>query len=69
MIRLRRKDGTTLELPDMAFVEICDLEGNVAQVSYQDNEGGMHVVNGNDPEAEQYKRMFPDVVFSKIVAV
>lgn len=67
MIRLRRKDGTVLELKDFAFVEVCDTEGAIAQLIYPDQNGAVHVVSPSDPEAENFRRLFPGVQFTKII--
>ena len=69
MIRLRRKDGNTLPLPDMAYLEITDLEGAIAVILYSDAEGNVHMVRKTDPEAETYQRMFPDVKFVDLVSI
>jgi hypothetical protein len=67
MIRLRRKDGSVLDMPDQVFIEMTDLDGGVAIVFYTDAEGKMHVVKKADPEAEHYRRLYPDVKFVDIV--
>lgn len=69
MIRIRRVDGKTLEIPDAGFVEICDLEGNVAKVTYADDQGQMHEITSSDPEATQYRQLFPDVKFVELVSL
>ncbi len=67
MIRLRKENGETLELPGFAFVEVCDTEGDVAQVSYMDDVGRTHVFKKGDPEQLEYSRLFPNVKFVPIV--
>lgn len=67
MIRIRKQDGTTLDIPDGVFVEVCDLEGKIAQVSYMDEDGGMHVIKQTDPEARDYSRLFQGIEFVPIV--
>lgn len=67
MIRLRRKDGTVLDMPDLVFLEITDLDGAVALVFYTDAEGRMHMVKKSDPEAEHYQRLYPEVKFVDLV--
>jgi len=69
MIRLRNKQGKVTEIPAAHFVEVCDEEGNVAQLTYQDVSGGVHVIREGDPETEQYCRMFPDVKFVPIIEI
>lgn len=67
MIRLRRHDGSTLELPDMAFLEVTDLDGAVALLFYTDADGKVHMVKKSDPEAENYQRLYPDVKFVDLI--
>lgn len=59
MIRLRHTDGSTLELPEECrFVEVTDVDGQVAMVYYQDDAGVVHAISKDDPEARNYSRMF-----------
>lgn len=69
MIRLRRKDGSVMDMPDMTFLEITDLEGAVALVFYTDAEGKVHMVKKSDPEAENYRGIYPEVRFVDVVHV
>lgn len=70
MLRLRRADGTTLEIEGQPspFVEICDQEGDVAQLIYTDSSGVIRVVTADDPEASNYARLY-DVKFVKILSI
>lgn len=67
MLRLRKKDGATLEIPEGAFVEICSMDGLVAKVVFVDAQGHIHLIDAGDPEAEQYSRLFDDVKFTKTI--
>jgi hypothetical protein len=58
VIRLRTTKGAVVVLPeDTRFVELCDMDGQVAQVFYRDAQGVFKVVGANSPEAERYARL------------
>ena len=65
MIRLRSKTGETEEAPQK-FVEVTDLDGNIAVLVYTDAQGGVHLVHADDPEAVEYKKLF-DVNFCPVI--
>lgn len=69
MIRLRDKHGNELA-PDtnLGFVEVCDLDGNVACAVYPDSHGFVHVITSQSKEADRYSQIFK-VKFSKIVNI
>jgi hypothetical protein len=67
MIRLRKSDGEIMEIPAGLFVEICSLDGLVAKLTFQDDNGHIQEVKAGDPEAEHYTRLFPSVKFAKII--
>ncbi|MFN5249876.1 MAG: hypothetical protein ACK5DE_02415 [Bacteroidota bacterium] len=69
MIRLRDKHGNEIT-PDtnLGFVEVCDLDGNVACAVYPDSHGFVHVITAQSKEAARYSQIFK-VKFSKIVNV
>jgi len=59
MIRLRRTDGSTVELTDaFRFVEICDPDGRIAHVTYADDGGVVHTVTPASRDAARYEAMF-----------
>lgn len=60
MIRIRKNDGSIIRLnDDFRFVEICDEDDNVAQVSYADARGKIVVFDSSDKVfTERYKGMF-----------
>jgi hypothetical protein len=59
MVRLRSKTGATQELPeDYRFVEICDADGCIARLLYQDDAGAIHTVDAQDPRAARYCATF-----------
>ena len=64
MIRVRNTKGDTVDTGgEDRFVEICDADGKIFIVMYQDDNGQIHqVVQGSDT-AERYKKMFPGVEF------
>lgn len=58
MIRLRTTRGEVFPVPESTrFIELCDMDGHVAQVFYRDNQGVYRVVSDGTPEAERYARM------------
>lgn len=67
MLRLRHPDGTTVEIPGdpTTFVEICDTNGDIAKLIYIDDNNTINVVTCDDPEADQYARLY-DVMFVPI---
>ncbi len=69
MIRLRDKEGriVTSHTP-INFIEICDLDGQVAYAIYYDKEKLIHVTTAKSKEAEQYANVF-DVKFSEVIDV
>ena len=58
MLRVRKSDGTVSVVEKGTFVELCDLEGNVAQISFVAPDGGIRVLNSRDPEAQRYQALF-----------
>lgn len=67
MIRLRDTSGKVIEAPEnLGFIEICDLDGNIACAVYPDSQKFTHVVVHNSKEAERYSSIFK-VKFSKIL--
>lgn len=69
MIRLRDKQGNEIT-PDtnLGFVEVCDLDGNVACAVYPDSHGFVHVITSQSKESARYAHIFK-VKFSKIVNI
>jgi uncharacterized Rossmann fold enzyme len=65
MIRLRSKEGV-VEAAPQKFVEVTDLDGNIAVLVYADNQGTVHLVHADDPEADKYQKLF-DVKFCPII--
>jgi hypothetical protein len=68
MIRLRDKLGNELPVDTMGFVEVCDIDGNVACAVYPDSHGFVHVITSQSKEAARYAQIFK-VKFSKIVNI
>lgn len=59
MIRLRRANGTVIELPpDVRFVEILDAQQRVGQVTALLDDGEMRVFTAKDSQAARYARAF-----------
>ncbi len=69
MIRLRDSEGRiiTSHIP-INFIEICDLDGQVAYAIYYDKEKLIHVTTSKSKEAENYAQVF-NVKFSEIIDV
>lgn len=65
MLRIRKRDGSVVEIPEGDFVEICDTAQNIALVFIAGKEVITTVAPGS-PEAQQYSRMF-GVQFSRLV--
>lgn len=58
MIRVRTLQKEIVELPPGAqFLELTDLDGNLAAVAYTGNNGAMHFYQAGDPEFLEYARM------------
>ena len=59
MIRLRDKHGNLLSLPfEPGFVEVCDINGDVACAVYSDSKGFVHIVTNQSHEAKRYAEIF-----------
>lgn len=68
MIRLRDKQGNVIPGDDTGFIEVCDVDGNVACAVYPDSHGFVHVITAQSKEAARYSQIFK-VKFSKIVNI
>lgn len=67
MIRVRDKHGNVIvPSDDLGFIEVCDMDGNVACAVYTDSHGFIHVVTSNSKEAVRYSQIFK-VKFSPII--
>lgn len=58
MLRIRDKAGNVTVLSDTQFIEICDTEGAVAKVMYQDGQGLIRGITAADLESQQYSKLF-----------
>ena len=68
MIRIRDKDGKTVELPDSAtFVEICDTDGNIGFVFFKGGNNQINVFNHKSKEAKAYQNRFNVSFINKVV--
>ena len=68
MIRLRDKQGNTIPGDNVGFIEVCDVDGNVACAVYPDSYGFVHVITAQSKESARYSQIFK-VKFSKIVNI
>lgn len=69
MIRLRETRGKTAELQEsFQFVEVCDLDGNIAMLIFMDSAGAAQVVRATDTKkVANYCTMYPDAKFCPII--
>ena len=59
MIRMRKTDGTSVALVDeFKFVEICDMDGNVAELLIDQGDGSIEQITAGSPEASRYEDLF-----------
>lgn len=59
MIRVRTAEGKAYKMADSArFVEICDSEGRVAAIVFQNNNGAVRVVSTEDKEFYRYIKSY-----------
>jgi hypothetical protein len=68
MIRLRDKQGNVIPGDNVGFIEVCDVDGNVACATYPDTHGFVHVITAQSKESDRYSQIFK-VKFSKIVNI
>ena len=69
MIRLRETRGKVAELQEaFKFVEVCDLDGNIAMLIYTDSNGAVQIIRATDTKkADQYCAMYPGAKFCPII--
>jgi hypothetical protein len=69
MIRLRDNKGREIKshVP-INFIEICDLDGQVAYAIYYDKDKMIHVTTAYSKEAENYAKVF-NVKFTAVIDV
>jgi hypothetical protein len=59
MIRVRTVDGKAYKMsPTARFVEICDEEGKVAAVVFQNDNGAVRVISVEDKEFHRYAKSY-----------
>ncbi len=59
MVRIRKTDGTTVEIPQGAFVELVnDQDGTLNLVCYQQDANTVIQVPPNTPDADRYAGLF-----------
>lgn len=68
MIRLRDTRGKTATMLDsFRFVELCDLDGNIAALFYTDEAGTLKEVRATDVSGvAKYCSMYPDAKFCPV---
>lgn len=55
MLKLRNEKGKVLELSkNVKFVEICDLDGNLAAVVYMSSAGRVKIIQQDDEDFARY---------------
>lgn len=59
IIKLRTTDGKLYKVSDVAFVEVCDQEGNLSGLVHMDPlSGSVKLYTAVDPQFDNYCRMF-----------
>lgn len=59
MIRVRTVEGKAYKMAETArFVEICDDEGGVAAIVFQNDNGAVRVVSADDNEFYRYLKSY-----------
>lgn len=58
MLRIRRKNGELIQIPESGFVEVCDGEGLLIYVTYISEDGELVSIKPNTPEAMHYSKLF-----------
>lgn len=66
MIRIRNKQGEIIPEENVAFVEICDAEDNVACAIYEDGNKQIHFITQDSPAHARYANIM-QVNFSEII--
>jgi len=70
MIRHRTLKGQVIPLPaEVKFVEITDLEGRLAAVTYLGNDGSIHLYTADDVEFAKYCKLMKIDNPVKVLAV
>ena len=71
MIRVRTVEGKAYKMAETArFVEICDNEGGVAAIVFQNANGAVRVVSTEDKEFYRYVKSYglkPSVVIDHVI--
>lgn len=67
-LQIRSTDGKVTPMPAHRFIEVCDVEGRIAVLVYQDDHGAIHLLQQGDPAAARYAGMF-NVKFSPVTTV
>lgn len=58
MLRLRTTTGALVPLPkESHFIEICDLDGKLARVVYEDATGRIRDIDSSHPDFARYAGM------------
>lgn len=59
IIKLRTTDGKLYKVSDVAFIEVCDQEGNLSGLVHMDPlSGSVKLYTAIDPQFDNYCRMF-----------
>ena len=59
IIKLRTTDGKLYKVSDVAFIEVCDPEGNLSGLVHMDPlSGSVKLYTAVDPQFGNYCRMF-----------
>lgn len=70
VLRIRKIDGATIDVPKGVFVELCDEDGKIGAVVYQTSKGVIRVITPDDiNEVQQYKGIFKVSFCSDVVEI
>lgn len=59
MIRVRNTKGEIENIdPDTKFVEVCDADGDIIYLIFENSNGEIFQVDANSPMAERYSNLF-----------
>jgi len=69
MIRLRDNKGNLVEFDDVSFIEICDSDGNVHNVVYENIQDGFNQITPDSAEAKRYSQLFKVNFSNKVINI
>lgn len=68
MLRIRKTDGSVLDVEDGAFVEWCDPDGNPARVYYRGTNGEFRIIDASSRTfRENYERLYGVTFLDQVI--